>query len=411
MWRNWLRGQLDDIDKQGLYRRRRVVESPQGSEVIVDGRLMVNFCSNDYLGLANHPAVADAFRQAIGRYGIGAGAAHLVCGHTRAHHVLEEELAEFTGRERALLFSTGYMANLGVISALTGRGDEVFEDRLNHASLLDAALLSGARFKRYSHSDPAVLKRELEASGGKRCLIASDGVFSMDGDLAPLPALAALAMQCGALLMIDDAHGLGVIGEGGRGSTALSGLTQDDVPVLVGTFGKAFGTFGAFVAGSADLIEFLIQRARTYVYTTALPAAVAEATRVSLRLVREESWRRNRVSSLVQRFRAGAARIGLQLMESDTPIQPVVVGDNRSAVLVSEVLKSTGFLVAAIRPPTVPAGTARLRFTFTAGHTEAQVDSLLDALDRLPPETLGRTRPENRPVSTGAAPISAGVSG
>lgn len=233
----------------------------------------------------------------------------------------------------------------------------------------------------------------------------------MDGDLAPLPALAASAMQRGALLMIDDAHGLGVIGEGGRGSSALFGLAQDDVPVLVGTLGKAFGTFGAFVAGSADLIEFLIQRARTYVYTTALPPAVAEATRASLRLVREEPWRRDRVSFLVQRFRTGAARIGLQLLESDTPIQPVVVGDNRSAVRASEVLLAAGFLVAAIRPPTVPVGTARLRFTFTARHTEAQVDGLLEALDGLPPEISGRDRLENRSASTGTPPISAGVSG
>jgi len=411
MWRNWLRGQLDEIERQGLYRRRRVVEGPQGAEVIVDGRRLVNFCSNDYLGLANHPDVVAAFRQGAERCGVGAGAAHLVCGHGRSHHALEEELAEFTGRERVLLFSTGYMANLGVISALAGRGDEVFQDRLNHASLLDAARLSGARFKRYPHSDAAALKRELDLAVGKRCLIASDGVFSMDGDLAPLPALAALAKQCGALLMIDDAHGLGVIGDGGRGSLAQFGLTQDDVPVLVGTLGKAFGTFGAFVAGNADLIEFLIQRGRTYIYTTALPPAVAEATRASLRLIREESWRRERVSSLVHRFRAGAAQIGLHLMESDTPIQPVVVGDNQSAVRASEILRSAGFLIAAIRPPTVPPGTARLRFTFTAGHTEAQVDRLLRALADLPPELLGGNGVENRPLTAEAFSFSVGHSG
>lgn len=411
MWRNWLRGQLDEIEKRGLYRRRRVVEGPQGAEVTVDGRRVVNFCSNDYLGLANHPAVVAAFRQGAERYGVGAGAAHLVCGHGRAHHALEEELAEFTGRERALLFSTGYMANLGVISALARRGDEVFEDRLNHASLLDAALLSGARLKRYPHSDPAALGRELELSAGKRCLIASDGVFSMDGDLAPLPALAALARQRGALLMIDDAHGLGVTGDGGRGSLARLGLTPDDVPVLVGTLGKAFGTFGAFVAGSADLIEFLIQRGRTYIYTTAMPQAVAEATRASLRLIREESWRRDRVNGLVHRFRTGAAQIGLRLMESDTPIQPIVVGDNQSAVRASEVLLSAGFLAAAIRPPTVPAGTARLRFTFTAEHTEAQVDRLLGALAGLPLETFGSNGGEDRSMTNEALPFPAGHSG
>jgi len=410
MWRNWLRGRLDEIESRGLYRRRRIVDGPQGAEVTVDGRRLVNFCSNDYLGLANHPEVVDAFRLGAERYGAGAGAAHLVCGHVRAHHALEEDLAEFTGRERALLFSTGYMANLGVISALAGRGDEVFEDRLNHASLLDAALLSGARFKRYRHSDPAALKRELDASAGKRRLIASDGVFSMDGDLAPIPDLAALARQHDALLMIDDAHGLGVTGDGGRGSLARFGLAQDDVPVLVGTLGKAFGTFGAFVAGSADLIEFLIQRGRTYIYTTALPAAVAEATRASLRLVREESWRRERVSALVHRFRTGAAQIGLHLMESDTPIQPVVVGDNQGAVRASEALLAAGFMVAAIRPPTVPAGTARLRFTLTAGHTEAQVDRLLEALTGLRTETLGGGI-ENGPVAAEALPFSGRHSG
>jgi 8-amino-7-oxononanoate synthase len=403
MWRNWLRGQIGEIERQGLYRRRRIVEGPQGAEMIVDGCRVVNFCSNDYLGLANHPTVARAFREGAGRYGVGAGAAHLVCGHGRAHHALEEELAEFTGRERALLFSTGYMANLGVISALVGRGEEVFEDRLNHASLLDAARLSDARLRRYPHADPAALKRELDTSVGKRCLIATDGVFSMDGDLAPLRALALLAKQSGALLMVDDAHGLGTIGDGGRGSPARFGLTQDDVPVLVGTLGKAFGTFGAFVAGSADLIEYLIQRGRTYIYTTALPQAVAEATRASLRLVREESWRREKVNALVSRFRTGAARIGLRLMASDTPIQPVLVGDNESAVRASEVLLSAGFLVAAIRPPTVPAGTARLRFTFTAEHTEAQVDRLLEVLTGLPPWTSAGDRNDDQAVTVGVS--------
>lgn len=403
MWRNWLRDQLDAIETRGLYRRRRVVDGPQGAEVVVDGRRAINFCGNDYLGLANHPAVVDAFRRGAEHYGAGAGAAHLVCGHGRAHHALEEELAAFTGRERALLFSTGYMANLGVISALAGRGDDVFEDRLNHASLLDGARLSGARFKRYPHSDCGALERELDISAGKRCLIASDGVFSMDGDLAPVPALAELAKQRSALLMIDDAHGLGVIGDGGRGSLARFGLTPDDVPVLVGTLGKALGTFGAFVAGSADLIEFLIQRGRTYIYTTALPPAVAEATRVSLKLAREEYWRRDRVNALVRRFRAGGAQLGLRFMPSDTPIQPVVVGDNRNAVAASERLRSAGFLVAAIRPPTVPAGTARLRFTLTAGHTEDQVDRLLAALAGLPSGMLGLDGPEDRPATVEAA--------
>jgi 8-amino-7-oxononanoate synthase len=387
MWRDDLREKLSEIERQGLYRRRRILDTPQAVDVVCDGRRLVNFCSNDYLGLANHPEVAAALQRGAGRYGAGAGAAHLVCGHSRVHHALEEDLADFTGRERALLFSTGYMANLGVISALAGRGDTVFEDRLNHASLLDGALLSGARLKRYAHADADSLRTALADCPSKTKLIASDGVFSMDGDLAPAGALARAAREHGAWLMIDDAHGLGVLGEGGRGSLARFGLNQDDVPVLMGTLGKAFGTFGAFVAGCAELIEFLIQRARTYVYTTALPPAVAEATRAALRLAREESWRREWLVLLVRRFRAGAERLGLRLMPSETPIQPVLLGANGAAVRASRALLEAGFLVSAIRPPTVPAGTARLRITFTAAHTEAHVDALLGALAGLAPDS------------------------
>jgi 8-amino-7-oxononanoate synthase len=380
MLRNELREKLAEIERQGLYRRRKILDTPQGVDVVCDGRRLVNFCSNDYLGLAGHPEVVAALQRGAAEYGAGSGAAHLVCGHSRAHHALEEELAEFTGRERALLFSTGYMANLGVVSALAGRGDTVYEDRLNHASLLDGALLSGARLKRYAHADTDALRAELAVASSKTRLIATDGVFSMDGDRAPLAGLAGLAREHGAWLMVDDAHGLGVLGREGQGSLASVGLNQDDVPVLVGTLGKAFGTFGAFVAGCSELIEFLIQRARTFVYTTALPPAVAEATRTSLRLAREESWRRERLDGLVRRFRTGAGQLGLRLMASDTPIQPVLLGSNEAAVRASETLLNAGFWVGAIRPPTVPVGTARLRITFTAAHTEAQVDGLLDAL-------------------------------
>jgi 8-amino-7-oxononanoate synthase len=406
-WRDDLRERLADIERQDLYRRRKIMETPQGVEVVADGRRLVNFCGNDYLGLANHPDVVTALRRGAELYGAGAGAAHLVCGHGRAHHALEEELADFTKRERALLFSTGYMANLGVISALAGRGDTVFEDRLNHASLLDGALLSGARLKRYAHADPEALRGELAGCPSKTKLIVSDGVFSMDGDVAPIPELAAVAREQGAWLMIDDAHGLGVLGEEGQGTLARFGLNQDDVPVLVGTLGKAFGTFGAFVAGSEELIEFLIQRARTYIYTTALPPAMAEATRAALRLVREESWRREHLGRLVARFRAGAEQLGLRLMASPTPIQPVVLGANEAALRASRALLEAGFLVSAIRPPTVPAGTARLRITFTAAHTEAQVDRLLDALGRLASEW--RLSDDHRAVeekagSTGGGP-------
>ena len=370
---------LAELERQGLYRQRRIVSRVGDVEVEVDGQLVVNFCSNDYLGLANHPAVLEAFRRGAERYGVGSGASHLVCGHGPAHHALEEELADFVGRPRALLFSTGYMANLGVISSLVSRGGQVFEDRLNHASLLDGALLSGARLRRFAHGDYQSWCGEI----GEGDLVVTDGVFSMDGDLASLPEVAEIAGRSGAWLMLDDAHGLGVLGVSGRGVLEHFSLGTEDAPVLVGTLGKAFGTFGAFVAGSHDLIEFLIQRARTYIYTTALPPAVAEATRASLKLIGEEAWRREKLQGLVGYFRKEAATLGLQLMDSQTPIQPILVGDNQAAVQASRQLLKAGFLVTAIRPPTVPAGSARLRVTFSAAHETSHVDALLAALVRL----------------------------
>lgn len=373
--------ELQSLNQQSLYRRRRVVESPQSVLMQLDGRQVVNFCSNDYLGLANHPEVIAAFKRGVDQYGVGSGSAHLICGHSHAHHALEDELAAFTGRERALLFSTGYMANLGVISALVGRGDSVLEDRLNHASLLDGGLLSAARFQRYQHNQLDDLQARLAASKGK-ALIVSDGVFSMDGDLALLPDLANLAEQHGAGLLIDDAHGFGVLGANGGGVVEHFGLSQQQVPILMGTLGKAFGTFGAFIAGSDALIEYLIQKARTYVFTTAMPAAVAEATRVSLRLLQQEAWRRQHLQALISRFRAGAEQQGLQLMDSATAIQPIILGDSETALLASERLLAQGFWVSAIRPPTVPAATARLRITFSSLHTEQQVDALLEALPK-----------------------------
>ncbi len=373
--------ELQSLNQQSLYRRRRVVESPQSVLMQLDGRQVVNFCSNDYLGLANHPEVIAAFKRGVDQYGVGSGSAHLICGHSHAHHALEDELAAFTGRERALLFSTGYMANLGAISALVGRGDSVLEDRLNHASLLDGGLLSGARFQRYQHNQLDDLQARLAASKGK-ALIVSDGVFSMDGDLALLPGLADLAAQHGAGLLIDDAHGFGVLGANGGGVVEHFALSQQQVPILMGTLGKAFGTFGAFIAGSDALIEYLIQKARTYVFTTAMPAAVAEATRVSLRLLQQEAWRRQHLQVLISRFRAGAEQQGLQLMASATAIQPIILGDSESALLASQRLLAQGFWVSAIRPPTVPAGTARLRITFSSLHSEQQVDALLEALPK-----------------------------
>ncbi len=375
---------LRDLKRHDLYRSRHLLESPQGALVQVDGVAKLNFCSNDYLGLANHPAVVAAFQDAANQWGVGSGAAHLVCGHTLEHHALEEELAAFTGRERALLFSTGYMANIGVISALLGRGDTVLEDRLNHASLLDGGLLSGARFKRYAHADVAQAQQALAAGQGRQLLV-TDGVFSMDGDVAPLQSLAAIAQAQSAWLMVDDAHGFGVLGKTGAGAVEAAGLGQQDIPVLVGTLGKAFGTAGAFVAGSEVLIETLIQKARPYIYTTAMPAAIAAATRASLKLVIAETWRRDHLTLLIQQFQAGATQLGLQLMPSDTPIQPIVLGSSQKAMRMSEQLSQRGLLVSPIRPPTVPHGSARLRVTLTAAHEPLHVEQLLEAF-----ESLGR---------------------
>ena len=380
-----------DIDKQleqtlieqkarHLYRQRRIMQGPQGAEVTIDGKQFLAFCSNDYLSLANHPKIVAAFKQGADRYGMGSGASHLINGHCLAHHALEEELAEFVQRPRALLFSTGYMANLGITSALVGRRDGIFEDRINHASLLDAGLLGDSQFTRYKHRDADHLSQQLSKSKAHRKLVLSDGVFSMDGDLAPLPKLAEVAKANGAWLMIDDAHGFGIMGKQGRGSLEYFSMTSEDVPILMATLGKALGTFGAFVAGSQPLIETLIQQARTYIYTTALPPAMAEATRVSLQLVIQETWRREKLHALVQRFRQGATQLGLPIMDSFTPIQPILIGQAQQALTISAALEQRGILITAIRPPTVPPDTARLRVTLSAGHTTAHVDQLLDSL-------------------------------
>ncbi len=377
-----LSNELELIKQQSLYRSRRIISSPQGAMIEVDGKQVINFSSNDYLGLANHPDVIKSFKKATDKYGVGSGSAHLICGHSQSHHALEQELAEFTGRDRALLFSTGYMANMGVISALLNQGDQVFEDRLNHASLLDGGLLSGARFKRYRHNDLTNLRGKIQDKEG-RSLIVTDGVFSMDGDLALLPELAKVAVDKNAWIMVDDAHGLGVLGETGGGVVEHYGLTQQQIPILMGTLGKAFGTFGAFVAGSEALIETLIQKAKTYIFTTAMPAAIAEATRTSLKLLAADDWRREKLNLLTQRFSMGAKQLGLNLMQSNTAIQPLLIGDNYRAVDISEALLAQGFLVSAIRPPTVAKGESRLRITFSVNHQEQHVDQLLDALDSI----------------------------
>lgn len=367
---------LQDLDRRALRRYRELATPQSGS-----------FCSNDYLGLARDPRLAAALADCAQRDGTGAGASHLISGHGTEHEALEQELAEFTGRERALVFSTGYMANLGVVTALAERDDLVLEDRLNHASLIDAGLLARTRrLQRYAHADADAAAVALDAQSAAAphaaTLLVTDGVFSMDGDLAPLPALATHTQRHRAWLIVDDAHGIGVLGRHGGGLCEHFALGAREVPVLIGTFGKALGTFGAFVAGDAVLIEWLIQSARTYRYTTALPPAIAAATRCALRIAREESWRRDALAELIAHFRAGAHARGLPLAPSPTPIQPLILGSTVSALEASARLHSLGYRIPAIRPPTVPEGEARLRITLSATHTVTDIDGLLEALER-----------------------------
>ena len=368
--------------EQDLLRRLRVVEDATATQVVIDGRTLQNFASNDYLGLAQHPAVRDAALRAIARWGVGATAAHLLGGHRAEHAALEEKLAQWTGRDRALLFSTGYMANLGVLGALLHDGDLCVQDKLNHACLLDGARLSGAELKRYGHADVAGAARQLRSRPDAAALLASDGVFSMDGDIAPLMDIAALCKKERAMLMIDDAHGIGVLGTDGAGSVSAAGLDQDDVPVLMATLGKALGVAGAFVAGSGALIDGLVQFARTYVFTTAMPPALAAAASAAIDVVCFEPWRRVKLQRLIAHFRHGAMAREITLLDSQTAIQPVPTGDSAAALRASQHLEHAGFYVPAIRPPTVPANTARLRVTLSAAHEESDVEQLLDALAR-----------------------------
>jgi len=380
-----LEGALAQLEAAQLRRARVTVAHRPASGrslTLAGGRELIDFSSNDYLGLARHPALADAMARCAAESGAGSGASHLVTGHGEEHEQLEKELAAFTGRERALLFSTGYMANLAVISSLAGRSERVLLDRLSHASLIDGARLSGATLARYAHADADAAARLLDADPGRTALLATDGVFSMDGDLAPLPELARCARAHDAWLLLDDAHGLGVLGTHGGGVLEHFALGSDEVPILVGTLGKAFGCFGAFVAGSAALIEFLIQRARTYLYTTALPQPVAAAARAALELIRREHRRRERLLALVSRFRDAARAAGVPLASSATPIQPVLLGSAGAALAAQRALAAAGYWVVAIRPPTVPAGSARLRVTLCATHTDAQVDGLAEQLGR-----------------------------
>jgi 8-amino-7-oxononanoate synthase len=377
-----LRDDLAQLEAQGLKRQRRLLESPQGTHIQVDGRALVSFCSNDYLGLASHPALCDAASAAAQIMGVGAGASHLITGHHAAHHAFETRFAEFVGLPAALLFSTGYMANIGVVTALLGRDGAVFGDRLNHASLNDAALLSRAKFFRYPHNDLATLDTQLAASTARQKLVLVDAVFSMDGDIAPLPALLSLCERHDAWLLVDDAHGFGVLGHNGRGALSHFGLVSPRI-VYMATLGKAAGVAGAVVAGAAEVIDWLVQSARTYIYTTATPPLLSATLLASMDLIESGDARRAQLQQLLQQLRDGLAGSTWQLMASDTPIQPVLIGGNIAALAASQALLECGMLVPAIRPPTVPVNAARLRITLSAAHTQAEVVQLVAALNAL----------------------------
>lgn len=375
------RARVAAIREADRFRRRRVVDGAHGCKMIVDGQRCVNFCSNDYLGLAADPALSRRMAQAAAQVGTGSGASQLVTGHNREHGALEAELAEWTGRERALLFATGYAANVGVVSALMGKRDHVVSDALNHASLIDGARLSGATKHVYLHGDVASAAQALSRCTSGNRLLVSDSVFSMDGDTAPLAGLAGCAREHDAWLAVDDAHGLGVFGPAGAGRVAEAGLDSDAVPLLMGTLGKSVGAAGAFVAGDAVVIEAILQSARSLIFSTAPPPAVAAAARVGVAMARAGDARRAHLHALIERFREGARRAGLPITDSGSPIQPLILGEEAAALQASEALRTRGYLVGAIRPPTVAPGTARLRITLSAAHSAAQVDGLVAALE------------------------------
>ncbi|MDH2919535.1 MAG: 8-amino-7-oxononanoate synthase [Sideroxydans sp.] len=377
-----LQTELDERAALGLLRTRRTLDTPQSPHIIVDGKSYLAFCSNDYLGLAHHPQLITALQNGAQQWGVGAGAAHLVSGHFAPHHQLEMQLAEFVSKPAALLFSTGYMTNLGVVQALLGKADTVYADKLNHASLNDAMLLSRAQIKRYRHGDMAQLAEQLAQTQTGRKLIITDAVFSMDGDLAPLPELLALCEQFDAWLLVDDAHGFGVLGEQGRGSLAHFNLSSPRI-IYMATLGKAAGVSGAFVAAEQVVIDTLINQARSYVYTTATPPALSVALLASLQLIKNGDDRRAHLQKLITQLRDGLADLAWSLMPSDTAIQPLLIGDNHQALKLSEGLRERGIWVAAIRPPTVPQGTARLRITLSEAHSEADVQQLIGALHEL----------------------------
>jgi 8-amino-7-oxononanoate synthase len=376
-----LADRLAEIGRAGLMRRRLARAGPQGPRIVVDGKEFLAFCSNDYLGLASHPRVVQAAVDAAVRHGVGQGASHLLSGHSVAHEKLEHALAQFVQMPRALLFASGYQANIGAITALAGAGDAVFSDALNHASLIDGVRLSRAEVVRYPHADLDALSAALGACRARAKLIVSDAVFSMDGDIAPVSALLDLAERHDALLLVDDAHGFGVLGPQGRGTLAHFGASSPRV-VYVGTLGKAAGVSGAFVAGTPEAVELVLQRARTYIYTTAAPAMLAAAVEASLDLIRDEEWRREHLRELVSSFRHSLRGWGA-LSPSDTPIQPLILGANDTALDAAAALRERGILVPAIRPPTVPEGTARLRVSLSAAHSREDVARLAAALGEI----------------------------
>lgn len=377
--------QLRAREQKGLRRFRQVVESPQASHITIDGRNFLAFSSNDYLGLANHPDLIQSACEGAQQYGVGAGASHLINGHSAVHHILEDALAHFIGFPKALLFSTGYMANIGVVAALVGREDAIFADKLNHASLNDAALLSRAKFIRFPHLDLATLEQRLAASNARRKLVISDAVFSMEGDIAPIKQLISLCEKYHALLLLDDAHGFGVLGQQGRGSLFLPESDSIHSPniVYMATLGKAAGVFGAFVAAQTDVIETLIQSARSYIYTTATPPLLSFALLASLKLIEQDEWRREALLRNIAQLKNGLQSLPWKLLPSTTPIQPLLVGESTEAVRISQYLRERGILIPAIRPPTVPLGTARLRISLSAAHQEHDIRRLTQALNEL----------------------------
>lgn len=397
-WLDDIPQHLAELDAAHLRRRRRVVVPTDGPRMRVDGKPMLGFCSNDYLGLAAHPALVDAACAAAREFGVGAGASPLVSGHSAANAALEDALARFVGLPRSLYFYAGYATNIGIVPALVGDGDALFSDALNHACLIDGARLSRAQIHRFAHADLQALDQALAGCSARRKLVISDAVFSMDGDVADIPALLALCEKHDALLLLDDAHGFGVLGPQGRGALAQAGLIGSNASrrvLYMATLGKAAGVAGAFVAGDEHLVEWLLQKTRSYIFATAAPALLANALRAGLRLIEQEEWRREQLTHLINRLRHGLAEAlhgsSWQLGASTTAIQPLVIGSNEDALTVMEGLQAEGLWVPAIRPPTVPPGTARLRIALSAAHTLQDIDRLVTALARLAAR-LGRSR-------------------